>query len=320
MINNLQNITADQSINDPVVEELLQGLLADDKYINPKFFYDRKGSQLFEQIMRLEDYYPTRTELQLLEQCSQEIADIIGTGQVLIEPGAGNCEKVRQLLPVLQPKCYIPNDISATFLSNCAAKLQQSFEHIDIQAYAGDMSNDYPIPTEYQQLKRTAFYPGSTISNFEPSQALQFLYHLRQQIGPEGGLLIGVDLIKDHDILHRAYNDSEGVTALFNLNVLNHCNLLLASDFDPELFTHVAFFNAEQSRIEMHLESRCQQRICLHDQDIHFREGERIHTEYSYKYSLASFADLAAQAGFRAQQQWIDEKKLFSLQYFTCVS
>jgi len=312
---NVINTVFDQS--SVLKQELLNGLCAEEKYINPKFFYDEYGSQLFERIMQLPEYYPTRTEIALLNQHSEEIAATIGKDKVLIEPGAGNCEKVQYILPTLKPKCYIPIDISADFLFECASKLQEKFPYINIHAIADDMKAKVDMPDAFKNKEKVIFYPGSTIGNYNPAEALDFLKHAREIVGKKGGLLIGVDLQKDKEILDAAYNDEQGVTALFNLNVLNHVNKLLDSSIDVELFEHVAFYNEERCRIEMHLESKAEHDFSLDDVgQVSFSEQERIHTEYSYKYTVDSFSQLAAQADLKLERVWIDDNELFSVQYY----
>lgn len=298
-------------------QELLDGLFAKQKYINPKFFYDEYGSQLFEKIMQLPEYYPTRTEIALLKKYQYEIASVIGKDKVLIEPGAGNCEKVQHILPTLKPKCYIPIDISADFLFDCAKKLQTKFPYIDIHAIADDMKAKVDVPEEFKNNENIIFYPGSTIGNYQPKEALEFLKHARELAGEHGGLLIGVDLQKDKAILDAAYNDKKGVTALFNLNVLSHVNKILDSDIDVAQFEHVAFYNQEQCRIEMHLQSKANHQCNLDDsRKVSFSKSERIHTEYSYKYTIDGFSQLAAQADLKLKNYWIDEHELFSVQYY----
>lgn len=298
-------------------KELLDGLSAKEKYINPKFFYDEYGSQLFEKIMQLPEYYPSRTEIGLLNQYQGEISQAVGVGKVLIEPGAGNCEKVQHLLPMLKPNCYMPIDISADFLFECAKKLQCLFPKIKIHAVADDMKANVVVPESFINNDKVIFYPGSTIGNYQPADALGFLKHVRKLVGKQGGLLIGVDLQKDKDILNAAYNDQQGITALFNLNILNHVNNLLGSDINIELFEHVSFYNEELSRIEMHLESQSEH-TCNIDEfsEVTFLEKERIHTEYSYKYTIDSFSELAAQAGLKLKKFWLDDNELFSIQYY----
>lgn len=299
-------------------EELLKGLCAKEKYINPKFFYDEYGSQLFEKIMQLPEYYPSRTEMTLLKKYKNEIAKSIGENKILIEPGAGNCEKVQHILPTLKPKCYMPIDISADFLFECARKLQNKFPYVNIHAVADDMRAKVAVPEKFENNEKIIFYPGSTIGNYNPNDALDFLKHVRDLVGDKGGLLIGVDLQKDKEILDAAYNDDEGITALFNLNALNHVNKILDIELNVELFEHVAFYNEEQCRIEMHLESKANHHYCLDDAEkINFLESERIHTEYSYKYTVDSFSQLAAQAGLSLANYWIDDNELFSVQYYT---
>lgn len=298
-------------------QELLDGLCAAEKYINPKFFYDEYGSQLFEKIMQLPEYYPSRTEMALLEKYKNEIAATIGKDIVLIEPGAGNCEKVEYILNAVNPVCYMPIDISADFLFECASKLQTKVPHISIHAIADDMKAKINPPESFNKNKKVVFYPGSTIGNYDPVEALEFLKHVRDTVGDKGGLLIGVDLEKDKRMLNAAYNDQEGITALFNLNVLNHANTLLDSSINVELFEHIAFYNEEHSRIEMHLESKADHQCDIgKDMQVRFFEKERIHTEYSYKYTLDSFAKLANKAGLTLKEYWVDDDELFSVQYF----
>ena len=298
-------------------QELLKGLNAKEKYIDPKFFYDEYGSQLFEKIMQLPEYYPSRTEMALLKKYKNEIAKTIGENKVLIEPGAGNCEKVQYILPTLKPKCYMPIDISADFLFECAANLQKKFPYINIHAVADDMKAKVAVPIEFKNNEKIIFYPGSTIGNYSPADALGFLKHVRELVGKKGGLLIGVDLQKDKEVLDAAYNDKQGITALFNLNALNHVNKLLNLDLNVGFFEYIAFYNEEHCRIEMHLESKIDHQCDLDtSEQISFNESERIHTEYSYKYTIDSFSELASQAGLSLDNYWIDDDKLFSVQYY----
>ncbi|MEP5568111.1 MAG: L-histidine N(alpha)-methyltransferase [Halioglobus sp.] len=300
-----------------LLDEIRAGLSKTPKQINPKFFYDERGSRLFDQITQLPEYYPTRTELSLLERYATDIAEITGQGAVLLEPGAGSCEKVRYLLPEMLPACYVPIDISGDYLFAAAKSLQQDFTDITVFPVADDMKSDIQIPTEFEGLRKLVFYPGSTIGNYTPEQAVGFLHHVHSLVGVSGGLLIGVDLEKDKDILDRAYNDDAGITAAFNLNCLSHINTLTGSNFEIDKFRHVAFYNAQESRIEMHLESACDQSVNLVGEVISFKDSERILTEYSYKYSIPRFTELAASAGLEARAQWVDDDSLFSLQYFT---
>ena len=307
---------SERSIDPETLDEIRRGLGACPKSINPKYFYDEHGSQLFDAITRLEEYYPTRTEVSLLQRFADDITRVAGRGRVLLEPGAGSCAKVRLLLQALAPACYVPIDISGDYLFAAAQQLQREFEHIPVHPIADDMQSSIDLPAELDGIPRLVFYPGSTIGNYTPEEALQFLQHVRATIGDEGGLLIGVDLQKDSGILHRAYNDAAGTTAAFNLNSLNHINTLTGANFDPARFRHVAFYNEEINRIEMHLESQVDQIISMAGEQIHFSAGERIITEYSYKYTLEGFAELAAKAGLVAGRHWVDDDGLFSLQYY----
>ena len=298
-------------------QELLDGLYAKEKYINPKFFYDEYGSQLFEKIMSLPEYYPSRTEISLLKKYQNEIAETIGENKVLIEPGAGNCEKVQYILQSLNPECYIPIDIYADFLFECASNLSNKFPNVNVHAVADDMKAKIEVPERFKNNDKVIFYPGSTIGNYKPAEALEFLKHVRELAGEKGGLLIGVDLQKDKKVLDAAYNDKQGVTALFNLNVLNHVSKLLDSKIDTNHFEHVAFYNEEHCRIEMHLESKADHHCYFGDVGyVHFMEQERIHTEYSYKYTIDSFSQLAREADLNLKNYWVDENKLFSIQYY----
>jgi dimethylhistidine N-methyltransferase len=309
------NIVFDE--NALLKQELFDGLLAEQKHINSKFFYDEIGSQLFEKIMQLPEYYPSRTEIALLKKYQCEIAETIGINKVLIEPGAGNCEKVKYIMPALKPKCYVPIDISADFLFECASNLQSNFPDVHIHAVADDMKAKVDVPEIYEGHDKVVFYPGSTIGNYKPAQALEFLMHTRELIGDNGGLLIGVDLQKDKETLDAAYNDKDGVTALFNLNVLNHVNKLLGSQIDVDFFQHVAFYNEEHCRIEMHLECKADHQCQIEELGrLSFFESERIHTEYSYKYTIESFSQLAGQAGLKLENYWLDDNQLFSVQYY----
>ena len=308
-----------QGVDLAALDEIRAGLKSLPKHISPKYFYDEQGSRLFDQITRLPEYYPTRTEEALLDRFAEEIAEITGQGKVILEPGAGNCAKVRHLLPALRPACYIPIDISREYLFAAADKLQREFADIPVFPVSDDMQSDIQIPPGMEDIPRLVFYPGSTIGNYTPEQAVDFLRHIRRNIGVSGGLLIGVDLQKDSEVLHRAYNDSSGITAAFNLNCLNNINTLIGSDFDLSQFRHLAFYNEQEARIEMHLESRTDQRVTLAGEAISLTAGERILTEYSYKYTVEGFAELAAEAGLAAQRYWIDDENLFSLQYYSAV-
>lgn len=296
-------------------EELLTGLAQAQKVINPKYFYDQRGSELFDLITRLPEYYPTRTEIGILSQYRLEISAACETGCLFIEPGSGSCEKARLLLDDLQPSAYVPVDISGDFLLQAAMQLGSEYPWLPIHAVCADFNHSWSFVDEFPVGKRVVFYPGSTIGNLEQEAAVLFLQRVRDTLGDDGGVLIGVDLHKSSSILNAAYNDSDGVTADFNLNVLAQLNKLLDAEFDPGLFAHHAFYNTEEQRIEMHLVSERAQSVRCNGSQIAFGEGETIHTENSYKYTVEGFARLAARAGLTLQQSWIDDDELFSVHY-----
>jgi dimethylhistidine N-methyltransferase len=296
-----------------VLDEISAGLLAPSAAISPKYLYDGLGSKLFEAICELPEYYPTRTEAAIFARHGAAMAEAIGTGSALIDLGAGNCAKAAALFPLLQPAQYVPVDISRDFLTEAVGRLQQRFPQIEMTALGLDFSSGFELPDSVRRQRRLFFYPGSSIGNFSPQQAVQFLRGLRANEGEDGGLLIGVDLIKDKAVLDAAYDDDLGVTAAFNLNLLRHLNHLAGADFDVRDWLHVAFFNEQESRIEMHLEAR--RALVVHWQggERHFERGERIHTEYSYKYTQRAFVELLAQAGFEARQTWTDQREWFAV-------
>lgn len=297
--------------------ELLAGLRLKQKKINPKYFYDTRGSQLFEQITQLEEYYLTRAERSIFEDHALEIARCCGDDCVLIEPGSGSSEKVRLLLEALRPVAYVPLDISAEFLYTSSQKLGREFPWLRIHSICADFSSPWQERTELPAGRRIVFYPGSTIGNLEPLHAVEFLADMRRCIGDDGGLLVGVDLHKSEDVLNAAYNDAEGVTAEFNLNILDAVNALTGANFRRQGFSHRAFYNKEERRIEMHLVSKESQVVDINGSAIRFNAGESLHTENSYKYSLQGFEELAVSAGFQLEKSWFDKDSLFSFHYLT---
>jgi dimethylhistidine N-methyltransferase len=297
--------------------ELLAGLQRAQKSVNPKWFYDAAGSELFEQITALPEYYPTRTEVGILRDNRQAIAAHCGSGCVFIEPGSGSSEKARLLLDALRPKAYVPLDISADFLRESAEQLGQEYPWLQVNAVCADFNQGWPFPDDLPEGKRVVFYPGSTIGNLEPEAAATFLRRVRQVIGDDGGLLIGVDLHKSSERLHAAYNDASGVTARFNLNLLSRLNDLLDADFDQALFRHKAHYNTREQRIEMHLVSEQAHSVRCNGGHIDFTAGETIHTENSYKYTADGFATLAASAGLALEESWFDDERLFSVHYLS---
>jgi L-histidine Nalpha-methyltransferase len=298
-------------------EEIVAGLRKRQKTLHPKYFYDASGAELFDEITRLPAYYLCRAEHEILQRYCSDIAASIGRDGVLIEPGCGTCDKVALLLPSLRPRVYVPIDIAQDCLQSAAYRVNEKFPWLECHAISADFSDDFELPIELPAGKRVAFYPGSSIGNYEPAAAQQFLSRIRELVGSDGGLLIGVDLQKNIWQLNAAYNDSQGITAAFNRNILRHVNHLTGSNFLPEKFDHMAYYDVRLKRIEMHLRSRTAQRIKIGDDIVTFATGETIHTENSYKYTTESFCELAAQAGFSHQQTWYDDKKLFSVHYFS---
>ncbi len=302
------------------VADITAGLLAPQAATSPKYLYDSLGSRLFEAICELPEYYPTRTEASIFARHGADIARRVGTGSTLIDLGAGNCAKAASLFPLLQPKQYVPIDISREFLNEAVSRLRQRFPQIAMTALALDLSGHFVLPAGVDAQRRVFFYPGSSIGNFAPHEAIAFLRRVRENASHDGGLLIGVDLIKDAAVLDAAYDDAIGVTAAFNLNMLRHLNHLIGADFDVRQWHHVAFFNAEESRVEMHLEARTALTVQWDGGERHFARGERIHTEDSYKYTRDSFADLLAQAGFAADGSWTDDAGWFAVMHARAAS
>jgi len=291
--------------------ELVAGLTARPRAIAPKWFYDTTGSQLFEQICRQPEYYPTRVELALLDRHACEIARHIGPDAEVVEFGAGAVRKVRLLLAALQtPSRFVPVDISGEHLLGAVSLLRAERPGLEVRPVIADFTQVVELPSP--RGRRVGFFPGSSIGNFEPSQAI----HLLQRFGAMltgGWLIIGVDLVKEPEILHAAYNDRAGVTAAFNLNLWARANREAEADFALANWSHSAFYNAPQRRIEMHLVSRCAQRVTLAGQSFDFAEGDSVHTENSYKYSVAGFQDLASAAGWEPRFVWTDRERRFSI-------
>ena len=294
-------------------QDVVAGLSLPQKALPPKYFYDRAGSRLFERICRLREYYLTRAELALTRADLKAIASFAGSGGVLLEYGSGESLKTRLLLRAMRPSVYMPVDIDADALRRAAAKLAREFAGLRITPVAGDFMRPLALPAFRGRDRRVVYFPGSTIGNLTPDEAQAFLKMTRGQVGPRGRMLVGVDLKKDANLLHAAYNDSRGVTAAFNLNLLARINRELGGDFDLRRFAHYAFYNAPLGRIEMHLVSLAAQTVNVGDHRFAFVRGETIHTENSYKYSVEEFQALAAEAGFRGARAWTDRRGLFSL-------
>ncbi|WP_455210923.1 L-histidine N(alpha)-methyltransferase [Kaarinaea lacus] len=297
-------------------DEVLRGLSQSARRIPPKFFYDERGSQLFDDICNTADYYPTRTEMGILEANINTISECIGSECILVEPGSGSSEKVRMLLDDVRPHAYVPMDISKDYLLSVAEQLALEYPWLDIYATCIDFTKSMTVPVNGSESRTVAFFPGSSIGNFEPHDAIGFLKKIAAMVKPHGGLLIGVDLKKEPHILNAAYNDSQGVTAQFNLNLLHRINRELGADFDVNKFDHHAFYNETDGRIEMHLVSKQTHEIHINGDTFRFEAGESIHTENSYKYSVDEFKNLAKQAGFDLVNVWTDSKQLFSVHYY----
>jgi dimethylhistidine N-methyltransferase len=302
---------------DGFLSEAVAGLSQPQKMLPSKFFYDEDGSRLFNEICELEEYYPTRTENQILRDNISEIASLIGSGCRLVEFGSGSSAKTRHLLAHLPSMCgYIPIDISGPQLLESAAQLAGEFPDLEINPLTADYDEISEIPDMKRKPRRTvAFFPGSTIGNFDPAGAVAFMRNIALLCGSNGGLLIGVDRKKPRSILEPAYNDRKGVTARFNLGILARANRELGADFDLSAFRHRARYNEEHGRIEMHLVSKRAQTVNLDSQEFRFEEGEYITTEYSYKYTLPGFAALAWKAGFELVKNWEDHNHLFSVMF-----
>jgi L-histidine N-alpha-methyltransferase len=292
--------------------EIETSLLQPAAHASPKYFYDRLGSHLFEAITELPEYYPTRTEASILKAHGAAMAAQIGAGATLIDLGAGNCEKAVRLFPLLEPSRYIAVDISVDFLHDALKRVQREHPSLDVVGLGQDFSSTLDLEADLIADRAVFFYPGSSIGNFTPDEALAFLRRVRAQ-AQGGGLLVGVDLVKPSAVLQAAYDDALGVTAAFNLNILRQLNRLIGSDFAPADWKHIGLYDEAASRIEMHLEAR-------HDVDVHwpgaqraFRAGERIHTENSCKYTVESFAALLKEAGFAQPAHWADERGWFGV-------
>src|SRR5437868_7329372 len=298
-------------------DAVLAGLGRDPKTLPCKFFYDARGSALFEKICELPEYYLTRTEIAILDRFAADIADRIGPHCRLIELGSGASHKVRILLEALdRPAAYVAVDISREQLRRAAARLAADFPKLAVVAVCADYTRSFVLPKlPGPDGKRVGFFPGSTVGNFEPQQVVQFLDHWAELLGPGGEMLIGADLKKEPEILDAAYNDRAGINAAFNLNLLQRINRELGVDFDLDRFEHHAFYNPAAGRVELYLKSLAEQSVHVAGRRFHFAEGELIHTENSYKYAIPEFQALAARAGFRTIHTWTDRADLFSVHY-----
>ncbi|HVZ70715.1 MAG TPA: L-histidine N(alpha)-methyltransferase [Rhizomicrobium sp.] len=307
------------SIDESVLEfarDLLDGLQKNPKRIPCKYFYDARGSELFDRICRLPEYYQTRTETALLREHAGEISQLMGSNVELIEFGAGSLAKVRILLDALQtPKSYVPIDISGDYLLDVAVGLEEDYPDMTLRPVIADFTQAIDLPAKEAAVSRRAgFFPGSTIGNFTREAAVSFLKNAARTLAG-GGLLIGTDLVKDPALLHAAYNDSSGVTAAFNKNLLVRANRELGANFDLNNFAHYACYNALAARIEMYLISLVRQTVRVAGETLRFGQGEAIHTEDSHKYTIESFTELAVDAGFLPRRSWADSHRLFAIHW-----
>ena len=302
--------------------DAVSGLSQPQKRLPAKYFYDERGSALFEAICELPEYYPTRTEIALMREHVHSMTKRIGPNALLIEYGSGSSTKTPILIDAMQPAGYVPIDISREQLALSALALAQSRPGFPVRAVCADYTQPFALPAldEINFARKLIYFPGSTIGNFDRAETHAFLQQIARVAGPNGAALIGVDLKKNHSTLHDAYNDAAGVTAEFNLNVLRRINRELSGDFDLNSFRHHAFYDEKLGRIEMHLLSLRAQTVIIAAQSFVFREGETIHTEISCKYSIAEFQSLASAAGLDASDVWTDPAQLFSVHYLTVPS
>jgi len=294
--------------------DVRDGLSKKQKALSPKYFYDSAGSDLFEAITRLPEYYPTRTEVGILDRSGPEMAALLPARAALVEFGSGSTIKLRRLLRHLDKlAAYVPVDVSGEFLRSQAEVLSGDFPHLRVEPVVADFTRDFDLPESLRDMPRAGFFPGSTIGNFEPSEAEDLLRRFGRILGEGAHMIVGVDLVKDAAILERAYDDAAGVTAAFNLNLLTRINRELAGRFDLGAFSHRAVFNPQASRIEMHLVSAGAQDVGIGSDTVAFADGETIHTESSYKYTVETFRALVERAGWTWIQVWTDPEGLFSV-------
>lgn len=303
------------------LDDVLHGLSLTPKTLPCKYFYDETGSLLFDEICRLDEYYPTRTETAIMQAHSGEMAALLGRDVVLVEYGSGSSTKSRILLDHLpELEAYVPIDISREHLCRSADCLACEYAGLPIHPVCADYTAPFRLPTFGRENARwSVYFPGSTIGNFHHPEAVRFLRQIAGVVGPGGGLLIGVDLKKDKRVLEAAYNDRRGVTAAFNMNLIFRANCELGASFNLELFQHYAFYNEDRGRIEMHLRSLADQTVRVNSHEVAFKAGETIFTECSYKYSVDGFTCLAAEAGFGVSRVWTDPDRLFSVQYLVAI-
>ncbi len=317
-INEMAQSQGTEVVDSQFLADALLGLRSEQKFLHCKYLYDRRGSKLFDMICELDEYYPTRTEASITMENAADIGACIGDEAVLVEYGSGSSTKTRVLLEHLKaPRAYLPVDISEEHLLDTSEQLRSEYPGLRVQPIVADFTAEVDLPEEHAQHPVCVYFPGSTIGNLEVDDALLLLERIAWQSGEGGGLLIGFDLQKSVEVLERAYNDEAGITAEFNLNLLRRMNRELEADFDVEQFAHVAFYSQTHNRIEIYIESLCDQQVTIAGETIQFELGERILTEYSHKYSISGFAQLAEQAGFRQNKVWTDDANFFALMHLT---
>ncbi len=318
MHSNLKRLKKFETERENLLEEILEGLNKSQKELPSKLFYDKKGSSLFDEICDLDEYYLTRTETSIMIENIEDICSILGKNSLLIELGSGSSKKIRLLLSGLQsPAGYAPIDISEEHLISSVNILAHDYPNLRILPVSADYTQPFSLPKfDFIYSKKVVYYPGSTIGNFEPDYASQFLNGIGHRLGKRTGLLIGLDLKKDKKILEDAYNDNKGITAEFNLNILVRLNSELDTDFNIEEWKHCAFYNSKEGRIEMHLESLSNQDVQVNGDIVTFRKEETILTEYSYKYSVDDFKNLISES-YNLEKVWTDEDSKFGILYFT---
>jgi dimethylhistidine N-methyltransferase len=305
-----------RTVDSALRTEVLAGLALPQKTLPPKLFYDAAGAALFERICELDEYYLTRAELSILRARAGEIAALVGPGAALVEYGSGAGMKVRLLLDAMHaPAAYVPLDISREQLARVVTQLSGDYPHVPVLPVCADYTQPLTVPDLPQRARRVAFFPGSSIGNFHPTEAAVFLRRVRRVIGKDGALLLGVDRHKQESVLHAAYDDREGVTAAFNLNALARLNHDFGADFDLAAFQHRAIWDAGVGRIEMHLESRTAQTAHLAGERFFMAQGETIWTESSYKYDRRRLDQLVTEGGFRVERRWTDEREQFWLAF-----
>jgi dimethylhistidine N-methyltransferase len=309
--------TAQQIVPDVELEQLIDGLRQPEKMISPKYFYDERGSQLFDEITRLPEYYPTDTELSIMRDNIGEIASLVGKQASLIEFGSGSSLKTRVLLEHLDElAAYVPVDISEDHLLESARQIREDFPDLDVLPVVADFTHPFQLPSpKVMPVRNIVYFPGSTIGNFTNQAARELLQVMYGEAGAGGALLIGVDLQKDPAVIERAYNDSAGVTAKFNRNMLRHLNREFGADFDLDAYAHSAKYNESKGRVEIRLVSGKDQKFTLGGESFSIARDEAILTEYSHKYTLEGFAAMAETAGFGVERVWMDAERLFSVQY-----